>query len=114
MSLKDTILSADDREETTVDVDEWGGVTVLLRAMTSGQRMQVRKLTQNETPQSYADILIMGVLDPETKQPVFDKADRDALSDKSGAVLERIALEWLRISGPTDEEAEKEIEADPT
>jgi len=113
MSLRDTILGADDREEVTIDIDEWG-VTVLLRGMTSGERMRVRKLTQTETPQSYADILIMALLDPETRKPVFDAADRDALADKSGAVLERISLEWLRISGPTDEEAESEIEADPT
>jgi hypothetical protein len=112
-SLRDTILGADDREEVTLDIPEWG-VKVMLRGMTSGERMRVRKLTQAETPESYADILIMVLRDPDTGTPVFQSADRDALAGKSGAVLERIALELLRISGPTDEAAEEEVEADPT
>ena len=113
MSLRDTILGADDLEESVMVIDEWD-VTILLKGMSAGQRVKVRKLMKTETPEAYADILILALLDPETKQPVFDPADRDALAGKSGAVLQRIALEWVRISGPTDEEAEAEIEADPT
>jgi hypothetical protein len=113
MSLRDTILGADDLEELTMDIPEWD-VTILLKGMSAGQRVRVRKLMKTETPESYADILILALLDPDTKKTVFDPADRDALAAKSGAVLERIALEWVRISGPTDEEAEAEIEADPT
>ena len=113
MSLRDTILGADDLEESVMVIDEWD-VTILLKGMSAGQRVKVRALMKTETPESYADILILALLDPDTKKPVFDPADRDALAQKSGAVLERIALEWVRISGPTDEEAEQEVEADPT
>ena len=44
----------------------------------------------------------------------FEKADREALSNKSGGVLERLAQEVIRISGVSVDEAEVEVEADPT
>ncbi len=114
MSLRDTILGANDLEETTLDVPEWD-VKVLLRAMTGKQRMQlVDQVGAKDKSYMYSDILIALALDPETKKPIFEKADREALSNKSGGVLERLAQEVIRISGVSVDEAEVEVEADPT
>jgi len=114
MSLRDTILTAEDLQSTTVDVPEWG-VTVLLRGMTGKQRMQlVDQVAAKDKSYMYSDILIALALDPDTGKPIFDKADREALSAKSGGVLERLALEVMRISGVSVDEAEVEVETDPT
>ena len=114
MSLRDTILTADDLEETVLDVPEWE-VQVLLRAMTGKQRMQlVDQVGAKDKSYMYSDILIALALDPETRKPIFEKADREALSNKSGGVLERLAQEVIRISGVSVDEAEVEVEADPT
>ena len=114
MSLRDTILTADDLGEETVPVPEWG-VTVLLRGMTGTQRITlVDRSTAKDRRYMYSDILIATCLDPETQTPVFDKADRESLSDKSGGVLERLALKVLSISGVSLDDAEAEVEADPT
>ena len=62
----------------------------------------------------YADILLATALDPDTGELAFDAADREALSDKSGAVLERLATKVMELSGVSADEAEKEVDADPT
>jgi len=93
MSLRDTILTADDLEESVEDVPEWD-VKILLSM--------------------YSDILIATALDPETQDLVFDPADREALAGKAGGVLERLALKVMKLSGVSVEDAEEEIVADPT
>ena len=110
MSLRETILTADDIEEVTVDVPEWG-VKVQLRAMTAKQRLRlVDQIQAKDKTYMYSDILIALALDPETGEPIFDKADREALSEKSGAVCERLALTVIELSGVSVEDAEDEVE----
>ena len=115
MSLRDTILTANDLQEDTVTVPEWGDVKLLLRGMTGKQRIDLVDKSGNDRSHMYADILIATALDPDTGSPVFDKADRDPLMEKSGAVLERLALVVIQdLSGVSVEDAEKEVAADPT
>ena len=115
MSLRDTILQSDDLEESTMTIPEWGDATITVKAMTGRQRMKLVEQTQAKNRENfYADILIALTFDPETGEPVFDPADRDTLSGKSGAVLERLAEEAMRISGISSDDAEDAIKQDPT
>ena len=114
MSLRDTILTADDLGSRIVDIPEWG-VTIELRGMTGEQRMKLWEATQAKTrTHFYADIMIACAFDPESGKPVFDPADRDAIGGKSGAVLDRLTGVINELSGTSVEEAEERIEADPT
>lgn len=114
MSLRDTILQADDLEEQTMTIPEWDGAQILLRSMTGAERIDVAKLLGADDSYAYADVLIMLALDPETRKPIFEPADREALAGKSGAVLERIASELNRLSFTSSQELEDQIESDPT
>ena len=118
MSLRDTILSADDLKESTEDVPEWG-VKILLRGMTGRERVLYVESAGDRREFMYSDILIATALNPEPNdqgkhERVFDPADREALADKSGGVLERLALEAMKLSGVSIEDAEKEVDEDPT
>lgn len=113
MSLRDTILGADDLGETTVDVSEWG-VTILIRGMDGLTRTKVQKIATSGDPYGNADILILVARDPDTGDLIFDKADREALAGKSGAAVEHVVLEAIRLSGTSIDDAVAEVEADPT
>ena len=115
MSLRDTILGANDLQETVETVPEWDDVKILLRGMTGKQRIELVDKAGSDRSHMYADILIATAVDPDTDKRVFDRADRDPLMDKSGAVLERLALIVIQdLSGVSVDEAEKEVAADPT
>lgn len=114
MSLRDTILDADDIRTSDLEIPEWG-VTVRVKGMSGRERMRLVEATQAKTREHfYSDILISLVVDPDTGEKIFDPADRDRLADKSGAALERIAQEAIRLSGVSVDEAEERINADPT
>ena len=113
MSLRDTILNTDDLGETIVHVPEWD-VDILVRGMDGVQRTKVQKIATSGDVYANADIMILVALDPETGKPIFDRADREALSAKSGAAVEHVVLEAIRLSGATIDEAKAEVEADPT
>ena len=106
MSLREQILGARDIQEELVEIPEWGGVKVLVRGLTGRQRAQ---LLQNAVDTAgkvdlvriLPELVIYCVYDPETRQQVFRPADRDALLEKSGIVLERIATVAMRLSGLT-------------
>lgn len=116
MSLRDTILSADDLEESVEDVPEWD-VKILFRGMTGRQRIRLVERVSATGPDRefmYADILIATALDPETGEQVFDPADREALTGKAGGVLERLALIVMKLSKVSIDDAEADVDADPT
>jgi hypothetical protein len=113
MSVRETILAADDIAEETVPVPEWN-VKILLRGMTGKQQARYVRTIQADDSMMFADILMVTAYDPETRQLVFDPADREALADKSGAVLNRLGMIVLGMSGTDVDEAVEEVEADPT
>jgi len=115
MTLRETILEAQDIVETTVEVPEWGDVKITLRSLNGKERVKLYEgVTGKMKVFMYADILIVTAYDPENGEPVFDPADREALAEKSGNVLDRLASVVLGISGLDTDEAEAEVEADPT
>jgi len=98
---RSAILAAPDLRELVIEIPEWN-VTVLARGFTGRQRAQFAGAHRGDTPdfQSiYTDILVAGLHDPETKEPLFTADDREALMGKSGEVLERLATTILGLSG---------------
>lgn len=107
-SLREKILNADDRRSEQVDVPEWG-VTVEVRGLSGADRAAF--LADAVTDEGKVDftrvwpsLLIAGVYDPESGEPVFQAADRDAINAKSAGVTERLAKIVQRLSG-LDEDA---------
>jgi len=114
MSHRDKILDADDIDEEIVDVPEWD-VKILLRAMTGQQQVRYADTVRGDDRGfMYADILMVTAYDPETRELIFDPADREALSLKSGGVLNRLGMKVLALSGTDVEAAVEELEENPT
>ena len=112
MSLRDTILNADDLVRETVDVPEWG-VKVGIRSLTARERgVMVDQVKDRK--HMYADMLIAVAFDPDTGEQLFTKADRDALSEKNGQVMDRLATKTIELSGVDIDAAEEDVETDPT
>lgn len=105
METRDKILAAKDIQSETLEIPEWD-VTIEIRGITGAQRGRIlnnavdNKGTVDFT-KLYPELVIASVHDITTGEPVFTDADRDVLSKKSGAVLERIADVANRLSGLT-------------
>jgi len=115
MSLRETILKADDIAEQIVEVPEWD-VKLLLRAMDGSQHVRyIDVIQQQDDRHRYADILIVSAYDPDTRELVFDPADRDSLMSKDGGVLMRLSLIVIKeLSGGDVGDAVEELEENPT
>lgn len=106
-SLRDKIQAAKDIKEEVVDVPEWD-VQILVRGLNGEQRadLQAPLAGKRGAPPAGKDIanfeanlLILACYDPETKEPVFEKGDRDWLKAKSGPALDRLSNVATRLSG---------------
>jgi hypothetical protein len=113
--IRSAILKAEDHDAELVEVPEWG-VTVEVRSMTARARAALQKRfagrDEFDLAEYYADMLIAAVYDPESGEPLFEVADREALKDKSAAVLDRVSDVVTRLSGMgvgALEEAEEEL-----
>lgn len=108
VSLRDQIMKAKDISGELMEIKEWG-VKVEIRTMTARQRATVlENAVDSETGKTsissmYPEIALACVFDPETNEPVFKPEDKDALLEKSGAVLEKIASKAMQLSGLTEE-----------
>ena len=109
-SRRDTILDADDLGEELYPVPEWN-IDILFYGMDGLQRDKVQKVATSDDPKKNAAILLMLARDPDTREPMFDKADLDALTKKNGAVVERAAIFAIQMGGTDD--AEAEVAEDP-
>jgi hypothetical protein len=109
--LRDAILSVVDVHMEEVVMPEWGGITVLCKGMTGRERSNYFQSNSNEEEiWKYAPrMIISNVLDPDTKEPIFSEKDLDAVADKSGLALDRLAKVVSRLSG-FGEEAKEELE----
>ena len=101
--LADKIRQADDRQENTINVEEWG-VKIGVRSMTARQRsdMQERWAEAGEQSAStlYENIILHCVFAPDTGESVFNEDDLDwLLEEKSAQVVDKIAQECLKVSG---------------
>lgn len=107
MSLRDQILKAKDINGELMEIKEWG-VKVEVRTMTTKERARILENAVDPNGKTlisnmYPEIAIACVFDPESGEPVFKSEDKDALLDKSGAILEKIAAKAMQLSGLTEE-----------
>lgn len=108
VSLRDQIMKAKDISGELMEIKEWG-VKVEIRTMTARQRARVMENAidpitgKSSISVIYPEIAIACVFDPESGEPVFTNDDKDALLEKSGAVLEKIASKAMTLSGLTEE-----------
>lgn len=120
---RDDILKSEDLETREVDVPEWGG-TVLVRGLTGHERnryeasvtQQRGKHTVTVLDDITAKLVAACIVDADGKR-LFTEGDIGALSEKSGAALQRVADVALELSGMTstsDEDAEENSEAAPS
>ncbi len=108
VSIRDQIMKAKDISGELMEIKEWG-VKVEIRTMTARQRARVMENAidpvtgKSSISIIYPEIAIACVFDPESGEPVFTIEDKDALLEKSGAVLEKIASKAMTLSGLTEE-----------
>jgi len=102
MSIRDTILGASDVPTELVEVPEWG-TTVLIRGLTAGQMVDFYDRVAPDGNLNrryfYPELVIACACDPETGQPVFEPADRDALLGKSAAAVQIVGQRAAALSG---------------
>ena len=109
---KDAILAAEDIATERVEVPEWGG-EVMVRGLTGRQRdrweasLSVRqgKRFVPSLEDLRARLVVHCVVD-ETGRLVFHEGDIDALSNKSGAALDRVYTVAARLSGISEQDVE--------
>lgn len=116
----DEILGFRDIAERDVDIPEWGGRKVHLRAFTVGEIEQITveaaKVGPGAAPGEIDRTLlnalyfVHAVVDPVTKKPLFRLAHVHALKAKSAVAVGRVVTEILRMNGLLPEVA-KEAEA---
>lgn len=105
-SLRDQILAADDIATEPVEIPEWN-CTLHVKSMTGKARAQMLKQAADpETGEMdyerlYPQVIVATCVDPETGEYVFTNDDTEALNQKSGSVLERLATAGMKISGMT-------------
>lgn len=105
MSLRESILNANDLESTIVELPVWG---VRLEVRSLDGRSRARLLSTAAKPDGsvdlerlYPDMVIACTYDPETGERVFTDDDREVLLGKSASQLEKLALAAMEVSGMT-------------
>jgi hypothetical protein len=109
MSLRDTILNANDLKEELVEVPEWG-CSILVRSMTGKERSNLFSVAIDakgklDFEKAYPVIIIASAFDPETKEKVFTTADMELLNGKNAGAMEKVAKVAMRLSGLDTESA---------
>lgn len=106
--LHDTILAADDIPQQDEHVPEWG-VTVRIKGLTGTERdayeakaVALRNQGQDvelKLADFRARMLVKCLYDPKSDNRLFSDKEIPALGRKSGAVLQRLHVIALRLSG---------------
>lgn len=106
MSLRDTILQAQDIQQETINVPEWG-TSVIVRGMTAGERDDFEASWFTDGPSGKAMRNLVNVrarmcvrcIVDEQGNRVFSDSDADALGKKSGKAMDRVYSSASRLSG---------------
>jgi hypothetical protein len=108
MSLKDTILAAEDIKLKAIEVPEWG-TTVYIRVMSGTERDSWETNVLSKQVNIRAGLLVRCLADDQGKR-IFSDSDVNALGAKSGHVLDKLfelASKHNRLKREDVEELEK-------
>lgn len=113
-NLRDLIFAAPDLQFEDVEVPEWG-VTVRIKGMTAAERddFEASRITGKGKNRDVnlknmrAALLVRVIVDPETDELVFTRADIFKLGEKSAGVLDRLFEKAQTLSGIRDEDVEE-------
>lgn len=112
-NLKTKILAAKDRKSDTMVISEWD-VIVEVRGMSGATRAKFIETAYaggaaGEGADEKANVKVLmplvpefvvdGVYDPATGEKVFTKEDIEAIQEKDGEILQRIAMKVIALSG---------------
>lgn len=104
--------SKDIPEERVTLPQAWGGAEVLVRGLTAGELADwATSFSGKPSKQQSAELIIICVRDPETGEPVFDKADRDVLVAKGAGPFGELLAHCHRLSGLVSKEGD-DLKAD--
>ena len=122
-TLKNRILAAKDLKEELMTVSEWDGAELLITGMSGRTREKFlnavlenggggddeagKAATKKAMLPLLPDFIMDGVRDPITRERVFELADVEALKEKNGEVLQRIAMKVISLSGLGEKGVEK-------
>jgi hypothetical protein len=119
--LRSAIFNVSDVVEVVIAVPEWKVkdkdgklkvVKVLIRSLNARERAQYLNAASNNVTgtidlvKAYPDLVILTARHPVTKKLLFKPQDRDALNQKMGRAIERIAMKAGEISGLSQEALE--------
>lgn len=84
-------------------ISEWD-CTIEVRSMSGKQRARLMKQVMDkdgkvDIERLYPDLVIATCYDVDTGERVFEQADRDQLSEKNSAALDKLAQTAMRLSG---------------
>lgn len=122
MNLRDKILAAADIPSEKITIPEWN-VEILVKGMSAGERLHLQKVSYDQKTgqvhmeKMYPDIVVSCCHDPQTGEPIFTDADKEAILSKSSAAVEKIAEVGLRLSGlgkDSQDEAGKDSSSTPS
>lgn len=103
-SLKAMILQSEDRKFEDVEIPEWGGVTVRVKALTDAQlgEHQAKSMAlrgrsgsddvEVEMRHRRTELLVKCLYDPETDTRIFTDQDAKALSNKNAGVVNALFI----------------------
>ena len=101
---KQSVLSVDDFQYDVVSCPEWGG-EMRVRGLTAAEQSLVyKRYSDGKTEDFDVIVCIMGCVDANGDS-VFDNSDKEALRQKSFAVLDRIAKKIIALTGDNDPES---------
>lgn len=101
---RSAILDADDRVEEVIQEPKWGGPLLLVEPDAEsrgelGELMAASDEGRLPVGEMYVTLVVLMVCDPDTRERLFTMEDREALSRKSGQIVERVASRCLDLSG---------------
>lgn len=102
---KEQILAADDLKVREIDVPEWGG-KIKLRTMTGTEResyfRRLMKHKADEIPKDLFQTLVVICAVDDKGEQLFSFDDLKKLSEKNGAVLDRLTKAAGDLNGLSD------------
>lgn len=121
VSLRETILAAEDIQSELVEVPEWN-VTLEVRGLNGADRSRILEAAASSGSGTisigtmYVETVIASTYDPETGVRVFSPSDIDALLGKSASAIDRLAQVGMRLSGmdaEAQDDAKKRFPEEP-